>query len=155
MGPFCVLDMRTDTQRFRPGDIIAIAGTSCRSRLIQACTAASSRGISHVAIISQGQNGPHWWEASIGTSTPDCVAGARLTGVGCYSIKARLDEEAARGTTVWHYRLRQPLNGVDTDRLDAWLRAQREGLRSPRGNAGPRIRRWDAPPVAVRAKGRP
>jgi len=110
---------------FQPGDTLAVSGVSPRSRVIRVSTAAFTRGISHVAIISRGKGGElSWWESSDNTDTCDCITSKRITGVGCYSIVDRFIEEREKGNTVWRYRLTNPLTEVETERLDAWLRSQ-------------------------------
>lgn len=103
----------------RPGDLLAFAGRSAGSRCINLGTwgwplpwPASWHGITHVGIVAA----PHPREPVLlfeslarSPGMPCVIQGLECTGVQAHRPTARVAQELARGTPVWHYPLARRL----------------------------------------------
>lgn len=112
--------MACSTTDFRPGDLLGFSGADLLSDAINLATLGWPRwGLSHVGIVTD------YWDYGIclAESTtlahrPCLAARKRVSGAQCHPIKQRVEEYKGR---VWHYRLREPLDGELVVELDEWF----------------------------------
>jgi hypothetical protein len=137
------------TMDFRPLNVIGISTPDWGGRSLQLGTLSR---INHVASIVPGKRGGLLWTESSATCTlPDLWENRIIKGVQFHPIEDRLAEEAAKGSTIWLYRLRSALteeelrraterahslHGRPYDYLGAWQ------ARVPLGGT---LRRWLLP----------
>ena len=95
---------------FQPGDIAACSGTDLVSRVIRLATwsVRGPRGLrlgpSHVALISDSEQGPVWVESTTLCRHPCLVRGEVVSGCQAHEPQVRIHDYVASGGSVEIYR---------------------------------------------------
>ena len=119
MNKYLKRSLMKSSSQFKPGDVIACAGSCWQSDLINICTYGLPRySASHVMIV--GEDGLVF-ESTTECDLPCCITGKRFNGTQAHPIGPRL--QSYRGK-IWHYPLARKLHYFERESLSKFLRSE-------------------------------